>query len=81
MIKVNILDHPLIQHKLTQIRQKDTSTTQFRQIINEIGGLMVYEITRDLPLEQIEIETPVAKTKQMSLQVRRWLLFQSYVRD
>ena len=63
VIKVNILDHPLIQHKLTQIRQKDTSTTQFRQIINEIGGLMVYEITRDLPLEQIEIETPVAKTK------------------
>ena len=63
MIKVNILDHPLIQHKLTQIRQKDTSTTQFRQMINEIGGLMVYEITRDLPLEHIEIETPVAKTK------------------
>lgn len=63
MIKVNILDHPLIQHKLTQIRQKDTSTTQFRQMINEIGGLMVYEITRDLPLEQVEIETPVAKTK------------------
>ena len=63
MIKVNILDHPLIQHKVTQIRQKDTSTTQVRQIINEIGGLMVYEITRDLPLEQIEIETPVAKTK------------------
>jgi len=63
VVKVNILDHPLIQHKLTQIRQKDTPTTQFRQMINEIGGLMVYEITRDLPLEQIEIETPVAKTK------------------
>ena len=63
VVKVNILDHPLIQHKLTQIRQKDTSTTQFSQMINEIGGLMVYEITRDLPLEQIEIETPVAKTK------------------
>ena len=63
VVKVNILDHPLIQHKLTQIRQKDTSTTQFRQMINEIGGLMVYEITRDLPLEQIDIETPVAKTK------------------
>jgi len=61
MLNVNILDHPLIQHKLTQIRQKDTSTIQFRQIINEIGGLMVYEITRDLPLEKIEIETPVAK--------------------
>lgn len=63
MIKVNILDHPLIQHKLTQIRQKDTPTTQFRQMINEIGVLMVYEITRDLPLEQVEIETPVATTK------------------
>jgi uracil phosphoribosyltransferase len=63
VIKVNILDHPLIQHKLTQIRQKETSTTQFRQMINEIGGLMVYEITRDLPLEQIEIQTPVATTK------------------
>lgn len=63
MVKVNILDHPLIQHKLTQIRQKDTPTTQFRQMINEIGGLMVYEITRDLPLEQVEIETPVATTK------------------
>ena len=63
MIKVNILDHPVIQHKLTQIRQKKTSTTQFRQMINEIGGLMVYEITRDLPLEQIEIQTPVATTK------------------
>ena len=63
MIKVNILDHPLIQHKLTQSRQKDTPTTQFRQMINEIGGLMVYEITRDLPLEQVEIETPVATTK------------------
>lgn len=63
VIKVNILDHPLIQHKLTQIRQKETSTTQFRQMINEIGGLMVYEITRDLPLEQIEIQTPVVTTK------------------
>ena len=63
MLKVNILNHPLIQHKLTQIRKKDTSTIQFRQVINEIGGLMVYEITRDLPLEQIEIETPVAKVK------------------
>lgn len=63
MLKVKILDHPLIQHKLTQIRRKDTSTIQFRQMINEIGGLMVYEITRDLPLEEIEIETPVATAK------------------
>ena len=56
MIKVNILDHPLIQHKLTQIRQKETSTTQFRQMINEIGGLMVYEITRDLPFEKLKLK-------------------------
>ncbi len=62
-MEVKILDHPLIQHKLTQIRQKTTPTTQFRQIINEIGGLMVYEITRDLAVEEIEIETPVTKTK------------------
>ena len=62
-MEVKILDHPLIQHKLTQIRQKTTPTTQFRQIINEIGGLMVYEITRDLAVEEIEIETPVTKAK------------------
>ncbi len=62
-MNVKILDHPLIQHKLTQIRQKSTSTIQFRQIINEIGGLMVYDITRDLAVEEIEIETPVTKTK------------------
>ena len=61
MLSVNILNHPLIQHKLTQIRQKDTPTIQFRQIINEIAGLMVYEITRDLALETVEIETPVTK--------------------
>ncbi|HAX73917.1 MAG TPA: uracil phosphoribosyltransferase [Firmicutes bacterium] len=63
MLQVNILNHPLILHKLTQIRQKETPTTQFRQMINEIGGLMVYEITRDLAVEEIEIETPVTKTK------------------
>ena len=62
-MQVNILDHPLLQHKLTKIRKKETSTMEFRQIINEIGGLMAYEITRDLPLKEIEVETPVVKTK------------------
>lgn len=61
MSNLKVLNHPLIQHKLTQIRQKETSTVQFRQILNEISGLMVYEITRDLPLAEIEIETPVTK--------------------
>jgi len=59
---VYVLEHPLIQHKLTQIRQKETSTVQFRQMLNEISSLMVYEMTRDLPTEDIEIETPVTKT-------------------
>jgi len=62
-MKVHILDHPLLQHKLTKIRKEDTPTMQFRQIINEIGGLMAYEITRDLPLKEVEVQTPVTKTK------------------
>ncbi len=57
---VLVIDHPLIKHKLTQIRKKETGTNEFRKIVNEIGGLMVYEITRDLELENIDIETPVA---------------------
>jgi len=62
-MQVQILDHPLLQHKLTQIRKVETSTIQFRQMINEIGGLMAYEVTRNLPLEEIEITTPVTTTK------------------
>ncbi len=57
---VIVIDHPLITHKLTQIRKKETGTNEFRKIVNEIGGLMVYEITRDLELEDVKIETPVA---------------------
>jgi uracil phosphoribosyltransferase len=57
---VTVIDHPLITHKLTQIRCKSTGTKEFRSIVNEIGGLMVYEITRDLELEEVEIETPIA---------------------
>ena len=63
MGKLIVLDHPLIQHKLTIIRRKETGSNEFRRVVGEIAGLMTYEITRDLPLEQIEIETPVAKTK------------------
>ena len=74
MMQVNILDHPLIQHKLTQIRRKDTSTVQFRQMVNEIGGLMVYEITRDLPLAKIEIETPVSKTEALVIEGKKMVV-------
>ena len=56
-MNVKILDHPLLQHKLTQIREEDISTAKFRQIVNEISGLMTYEVTRDLALKQVEIKT------------------------
>ena len=58
-----IFDHPLIQHKISLIRNKDTGTKDFRELIDEISMLMVYEATRDLPMTEIEIETPITKTK------------------
>ena len=56
---VTLIDHPLIQHKLTLMRQKDTSTAKFRQLLEEISMLLAYEVTRDLPLEKVAIETPM----------------------
>ena len=60
MSKVYIFDHPLIQHKLSILRDKNTSVKEFRELIGEIAQLMCYEATRDLPLEEIQVETPVA---------------------
>lgn len=60
MGKVYVFDHPLIQHKLSFIRDKNTGTKEFRELVDEVGTLMAYEITRDLPLEETVIETPVA---------------------
>jgi len=60
---VHIMDHPLIQHKITQIRDKNTGTQQFRKCIEEIATLMGYEALRDLPLEDIEVETPIETCK------------------
>jgi uracil phosphoribosyltransferase len=65
---VNILNHPLIEHKLTRLRDKNTSTRNFRLYLNEIAGLMAYEISRDLPLEGITVETPIGMTKARQLQ-------------
>ena len=62
MSNLVVIDHPMIQHKLTILRDKNTGSREFRAIVKEIGMLMVYDITRDLPLEEIEIETPVTKT-------------------
>ncbi len=61
MSTLHVIDHPLITHKLTIMRQKETGSKDFRELLNEIAMLMGYEITRDLPLEDIEIETPVSK--------------------
>lgn len=60
MSNVNILDHPLIQHKLTYIRDKNTGTKEFRELVDEVSTLMAYEITRDMPLQQVTVETPLA---------------------
>src|SRR3954452_2262087 len=57
---VNVVAHPLVQHKLSLMREKDRSTKSFREILNEIGMLLGYEVTRDLPLELVEIETPIS---------------------
>lgn len=58
---VTVVDHPLVQHKLTLIRDKKRSTKSFRELLNEIGTLLCYEVTRDLPLTDVEIETPLTK--------------------
>jgi uracil phosphoribosyltransferase len=59
---VTVVDHPLVQHKLTLMRDKNRSTKNFRELLNEIGMLICYEITRELPTALVEIETPLAKT-------------------
>lgn len=61
-MNVNVMTHPLIQHKVTMIRSVETGTKEFRELLDEIALLMGYEITRDLPLEDIEVETPITKT-------------------
>jgi uracil phosphoribosyltransferase len=65
--RVVVFNHPLVQHKISIIRDKNTSVKEFRELVQEIAGLMVYEITRNLPLSEIEVETPVAATKAWAL--------------
>ena len=61
MSEVHLIDHPMIQHKLSIMREKETGSKDFRQLLKEISLLMGYEITRDLPLTDLEIETPISK--------------------
>ena len=59
MTNVHLINHPLVQHKLTLMRRKDASTNTFRTLLNELSSLMAYEVTRDMPLQDVEIETPL----------------------
>ena len=59
MPQIHVIDHPLVQHKLTLMRRKDASTNSFRRLLTELSSLMAYEVTRDMPMQEIEVETPL----------------------
>ncbi len=61
MSKVTVIDHPLVQHKLALLRDKETGTKAFRELVSELAMLMGYEVTRDLPLQEVEVETPITR--------------------
>ena len=79
MSNVHLLDHPLIQHKLTLMRNKEASTNSFRRLLNELAMLMTYEVTRDTPMREIEVETPLEKTRAMVIDGKK-LVFVSILR-
>ncbi len=72
--RLNIVTHPLIQHKLTEMRRKDTPTNHFRQLLREISLLLAYEVTRELPLSNVKIETPLMETEAPSLDGKKLAL-------
>ena len=76
---VHLIDHPLVQHKLTLMRRKDASTNTFRTLLNELSMLMAYEVTRDMPMQDIEIETPLEKTTSKVIDGKK-LVFVSILR-
>lgn len=71
MSKLQVLDHPLIQHKLSLIRDEKTGSKEFRELVEEVAMLMAYEVTRDFPLQEIEVKTPVAISKSKVLAGRK----------
>ncbi|HEV2149883.1 MAG TPA: uracil phosphoribosyltransferase [Longimicrobiaceae bacterium] len=71
---LTVIDHPLVQHKLTVLRRKDTSKKKFKELVDEIAMLMAYEVTRDLPLTPVEVETPLETTTQMRLSGKKLTL-------
>ena len=72
--EVHVIDHPLVQHKLTLMRKKDTSTKRFRELVHELSALLAYEITRDMPMQEIEIETPLEKMKSRVIDGKKVVL-------
>lgn len=71
MAQVHVLDHPLIQHKLTLIRDENTGSKDFRELVEEVAMLMAYEVTRDFPLQDVEVKTPVATMKAKMIAGRK----------
>ena len=67
MATVHVLNHPMIQHKLTLIRDKNTGPKEFRELMEEVAMFMAYEVTRDLPLEEVQVETPIGPAKAQVL--------------
>jgi uracil phosphoribosyltransferase len=76
---VHVIDHPLVQHKLSLMRNKEASTNSFRRLLNELAMLMAYEVTRDTPLQEVEIETPLEKTRTKVIDGKK-LVFVSILR-
>ena len=76
---VHVIDHPLVQHKLSLMRNKEASTNSFRRLLNELSMLMAYEVTRDMPMQEIETETPLEKTRVKVIDGKK-LVFVSILR-
>ena len=76
---VHVIDHPLVQHKLSLMRNKEASTNSFRRLLNELATLMAYEVTRDTPLQEVEVETPLEKTRTKVIDGKK-LVFVSILR-
>jgi uracil phosphoribosyltransferase len=79
MTNVHLLDHPLIQHKLTLMRNKEASTNTFRRLLNELAMLMTYEVTRDTPMREVDVQTPLENTRSRVIDGKK-LVFVSILR-
>ena len=72
--QVHLIDHPLVQHKLTLMRRKETSTQQFRELVHEVSAMLAYEITRDMPMQEVDIETPLEAMKSRVIDGKKVVL-------